>query len=244
MNLLKNKRSSKIISLLAISIGAFVIVLSFVSGRVFLEINSNPKNSNIGIIKTPSAEEKKADSIINEAIKTQLERYPTDKEEEFAISDLGSSQNHWKDLGIENAKISGTEEKNLYLMTIKLIKAQSEYYSTKKEESLEKVKDLYLPKAFEQFKKDIKDESGQLGSQFYNKIEKIKFSKPRSYKDLPGRIGIITHIEFIDHYTNNYTPLFIFKNVNGEWKIEKQSEVVVRLAEEEDWLIKEIKDGK
>lgn len=193
------------------------------------------------------AEEKRVDAIVDEAIGMQLEHpyklYENLIKRDGDNSEMGSNETHWKNLGIEIPELSSADEKKLYLMIIESIKAQSEYYSTK-EESAEKVKDLYLPEMFTQYKKDIKDESVQFGSNFYDKIEKVRFSKPRAYKDLSDRIGIITHIEFIDHYTNNYTSLFIFKNVNGVWKIEKQSKIIVRLDFEESWLIKEIKDGK
>ncbi len=250
MNLLKNKRNFKIISLLTILISVFIIILFFVSNRIFPEINNSQQKLDNEITKTSGAEEKKVDTMINEDIKAQLDRNPTGKEEEFVTSSLGSSQNHWKDLGIENAKIPGAEEKNLYLMTVESVKAQLEYYSTKKEESLDKVKSLFLPEAFAQYKEYVKREadinSSKKGIQSYGKIETIEFSKPRSYKDLPDRVGIITSVKFvfIADNTNNLASLFIFKNVNGEWKIEKQDEIIVRLDATENILIKEIKDGK
>lgn len=233
-----NNKFIKIVSL----VGIIIITLAFISNKVFL----NNKTSNLPSGNTTpqisNVETKKVDAMINEAIKTQLDRTPTGKEDDFVFN-MGTTQEHWKNLGIENAKISGVEEKDLYLITIEIIKTQLEYYSTKKEESLNKVKNLYLPEEFEQYKKDA-GISFYIDSniQNYEKIKTIKFSKPRTYKDLPDRIGIITYINFVDEYTNNLTQLFIFKNINGEWKIEKQDEITIRVDIEENTLIQEIKD--
>ncbi len=225
---------------MAISLGIIAIILSYVSSK-FFPVN---KFSYLPISNTNSqmsnAEEKKVDAMINEAIKIQLSSPSKGKEDDFVFN-MGTTQDHWKNLGIENAKMSSAKEEKLYLITVELIKAQLEYYSANKDDVLEKVQDLYLPESFAQFKEYIKGESGERdarsGNQTYNKIKSIKFSKPRSYKDLPDRIGIITYVEFITADTNNLGQLFIFKNVNNKWKIEKQDKIIVRLDAEENVLI-------
>lgn len=246
----ENKKKIKIISLLLILIGILIIILFYVYSKVFPVYKFSGLSSGNTNSQISGSEEKKVDSMIDEAIKAQINRTPEGKEEEFILNKLGTTQEHWKDLGIANAKISGEEEKNLYLMTIESIKAQLEYYSTKKEESLDKVKSLFLPSAFAQYKEYVKQEAvlnnSKKGIQSYGKIETVEFSKPRVYKDLSGRVGIVTSIEFffIADNTNNLASLFVFKNINGEWKIEKQKEIIVRLDVEENMLIQKIKDGK
>lgn len=164
----------------------------------------------------------------------------------FIPVELRTTVEHQKALGVETAKISSTEEEKLDSMINESVKAQLEYYSTEKDESLEKVKNLYLTNEFEHYKEYAKINAGypEIKKQSYDKIEQIKFSKPVTYKVLPNRVGIINFIKFKDYYTNNLEQLFIFKNINGEWKIEKQREIVATPDVDEDILIQEIKNEK
>ncbi|MBU3925424.1 hypothetical protein KKB43_06875 [Patescibacteria group bacterium] len=166
----------------------------------------------------------------------------------FGNIEFRISGEHQKIYGIETAKISSEEEKNLNEKIKKSIKAQLEYYTTKNEESLEKVKNLYLPKAFEQYKEYVKlfstFQEAKSGNQSYDKIEKMKFSPPRIYKDLPDRIGMINFIKFNYRDNSEITQIFIFKNTNSDWKIEKQVEVNIQLGETEAGLIKQIIDSQ
>lgn len=244
----KNKKFVKIISLIAILIGTVIIISSYNSSKIF-PISKSP-NISVESVKPQiiDAEEKKVDAMIDELIKAQLERSSASKE---YVADhlVETTSNHWKNLGIKNAEISSAEEKKLYLMTVESIKAQLKYYSTEKDESLEKIKNLYLPEAFMQYKEYVKQEEVYLNdtekvNQSYNMLRTIEFSKPRAYKDLPDRIGIIADVKFIDYYTDNLYPFFIFKNINGEWKVEKQKERDIRSDLLEDMIIQEIRDGK
>ncbi|MDF1498257.1 MAG: hypothetical protein P1P85_02795 [Patescibacteria group bacterium] len=180
----------------------------------------------------------------------------------FVPIELRTTIEHEKTLGIETAKISYRKEKKLDLMIKESIKAQLEYYSTEKDENLEKVKDLYLPDGFEQYKEFTKEKVSSLKSFLnkdssynkivsetfsYNNIKTIKFSQPRTYKGLPDRIGIINYVNFINNpgaIDSVLSRIFIFKNINGEWKIEKQKEILIRTEWAEESLIQEIKDGK
>lgn len=178
----------------------------------------------------------------------------------FVPVELRTTLEHQKALGIETAKISGAEVKKLDSMINESVKAQLEYYSTEKDDSLDKVKDLYLPEAFEKYKGDAKtyatdnkeiqkyykDEKIKFGTgtQSYDKMGQVKFSSPRTYKGLPDRIGIMNLIMFKGGNINNLTQLFIFKNVNGEWKIEKQGEMNANPDVDEKISVQEVKDGK
>lgn len=166
----------------------------------------------------------------------------------FGNIEFRTSGKHQKKYGIETAKISSEKEKKLNSMIDESIKAQLEYYSTKKDESLEKVKNLYLPEAFEQYKEYVKlfstFQEAKSGNQSYDKIEKMKFSPPRIYRDLPNRIGMINFIKFNYRDNSEITQIFIFKNTNSDWKIEKQVEVNIQLGETEAGLINQIIDSQ
>jgi len=128
-----------------------------------------------------------------------------------------TSAEYQKTYDIETANISNEKEKKLNGIIEESIKVQLEYYSTEKDESLDKVKNLYLPEAFDKYKKYVKQQTitnkefraiaeNKLDIQSYDTIKIIKFSPPRTYKDLPNRIGMINHIEF----NNRFFPIFSF----------------------------------
>ncbi len=166
----------------------------------------------------------------------------------FGNEHFNTSAEHKKIYGIETAKISNEEKEKLNGIIEESIKAQMEYYSTKKVESLEKAKDLYLPEAFEQYKEYVKQEAGlydaESGNQAYDKIKTKKFSLPRIYKVLSDRIGIISVIRFTDEQTNSIIQISILRNNNGEWKIEKQSEIDFQTEWTESYLIDQIIDSQ
>ncbi len=206
MNPITNPKNIKIIFLVTISMGVFIIIIFLISSKIFPEF-------------------KFFDLL-------------------FVPVELRTTIEHQKALGIETASISYWQEKKLDSMINDSIKAQLEYYSTEKDESLEKIRNLYLPNGFEQYKEDVKfyanyPESKNLA---YDKIEQIKFSKPVIYKVLPGRIGIMNLVKFDN--VNPIEQVFIFKNINGEWKIEKQRKISANPNVDEDILVQEIKDGK
>lgn len=252
-----NQRNCKIF--VSVLIIATILVIFFIYSKVFY----TDKLSNSSDVKkdaqVSNAQEERIDSIIDSAIKIQLD-YPAKANEDIVNENgdsigLGTTPNHWKELGIDNAEISSEEERDLYQMVAEAVKAQLKYSASKKEESLEEVKNLYLSEEFEQYKRGIIDDGGYRASgtvyhiptdEYYyiGDIKTIRFSKPRIYGELPDRIGVLNDFEFSSQGVNNLVQIFIFKNVNGEWKIERQRETVTRLDLDEDSLIKEIKDGK
>ncbi|MDP3057164.1 MAG: hypothetical protein Q8N37_01405 [bacterium] len=176
----------------------------------------------------------------------------------LGVKVFNTSEKHNKSLGIETAKISEEEIKKFNGIIEKIIKAQEEYNSTKKEESLEKVKNLYLPGVFEAHKEESKRLITRYPLEVNDTIGTLKFSLPRIYKNLFDRIGIISLVDFsfsqeLDGWPGIILQVFIFKNVNGEWKIEKQQlrDVVIETENEqsgleatESRLIKQILDSQ
>lgn len=166
----------------------------------------------------------------------------------LAPIELQTTTEHEEALGVKTARISRAEKKELESMINKSVKTQLEYYSTEKEESLEKVKDLYLPSGYKEYKEYAERELAYFydtrsEKQSYEKMEQLKFSKPRTYRDLPGRIGVISFARFEGKYiNNNLDQIFIFKKIDGEWKIEEQTGVVVRNEWSEESLIQKIKN--
>jgi hypothetical protein len=164
----------------------------------------------------------------------------------FIPIELRTPLSHEKALGVETAKISSEEENKLYSMINESIKARLDYYSSEKEKELEKVRDLYLPEEFEKYKEDAKkglryfyDTRNE--KQSYEKIEDMKFSKPRVYKSLEDRIGVINLVRFESEYINNIYQILIFKKINGRWVIEQEKEIDFRLDNAEYNLIQKIK---
>jgi hypothetical protein len=252
-----NPRNNKVFMIISLVV-VVIVVLLLIFSNIFCAKKSSDLPVNNPNHQISSKEPDKVNSIIDQDIKTQLERpakINEDINEDEEIIGLGTTQHHWKDLGIENPKISSEEEKSLYLITVEAVKAQLEYSAVKNDKFLEEVINLYLPEEFERYKGAIKSTGGYRPDgatyqtykdeyQFYNEIKTIKFSKPRIYEGLPDRIGIINYVEFNDSKANRLTQIFILKNVNSEWKIEKQTELFGALSSEEDNLIGEIKDGK
>ncbi len=227
-----NKKIVKILKIVILSFSAIIVI--FIASVEFFPDNSyNGDQKNLGFIDKAAA---------------QLQRIGV-FDLVFGEMSFRTSKEHQETLGIQTAKISNAEKKKLNSMIDETVKAQLEYYSTRKEESLEKVKDLYLTKEFDEYKEDAKigadyfdDTKSEIQS--YDRIDKMKFSEPRTYKDLPDRIGVMNFVKFKGDYVNNLVRLFIFKNINGEWKIEKQREFFAPTDVEEDMLIQKIKDGK
>ncbi len=164
----------------------------------------------------------------------------------LGVKVFNTSAKHNEALGIETAKISEEETKKLNEIIEKVIRAQEEYNSTKKEESLDKVKDLYLPGVFETYREESKKLTTFYDRSITDTVETLKFSSPRTYKNLSDRIGIISLIEFsfsqnLDAWPRGILQVFIFKNINGEWKIEKQKNVAeLGLEKTESNLMKQI----
>lgn len=235
MNTITNPINNKFIQILKIiGLSLLIIMIIFIASVEFF-----PDNSFAGNPKDLSFLDKAAAKLKKIGVFDLI----------FGEINFRTSKEHQEALGIETAKISGAEEKKLDSMIDESIKAQLEYYSMENNESFEKVKNLYLPYGFEQYKEYVKREAGydddtRSKSQRYDKIEQVKFSKPRTYKVLPDRIGIMNLVKFKGEYINVLEQVFIFININGDWKIEKQREIATITNLDENMLIQEIKDRK
>lgn len=145
----------------------------------------------------------------------------------LGVKNFNTSTEHKKALGIKTANISEEERIKIIAVIKEVVKAQEEYNLSKKEESLDKVKNLYLPGIFEVHREEAKKLTTFYASDITDTVETLKFSSPRIYKDLPDRIGIINNIVFsfsqeADVWPRDILQIFIFKNTNKGWKIEKQ----------------------
>lgn len=170
-----------------------------------------------------------------------------------------TSREHMEKLGIENIKLSPEEEKTLHSIIEKAIKAGFRYYDTGEDKDIEPIKNIFLPEEYEIVKEDIKrtrvnrevweDENCKI----LIEIPETKFSQPRKYRDLENMIGIISDTdgplpEFLGGGCGGSLYfIFVFKQVNGNWKIVKMWPVSIRLEWSEEVVIekilREIKEG-
>lgn len=144
-------------------------------------------------------------------------------------------------IGLSLANLSVDEEKEIQEIIKKAFEGQWLYrYHYKNEDEMDElIRYLYLPEGYQQFKKEIKEKYKYIGREnslkgVSSSLEKMRFSKPRKYKDLDDRIGIIAGSEFGDvHY-------FLFKKVDNQWKIEKEKWPSVKYYFDETSIIKEL----
>lgn len=135
-----------------------------------------------------------------------------------------TSAEHREKFGIETTKLSSSDESRLHEIIKEIVNTEAQYYETRKEDDIEKVKDLFmLNERYEQFKEDVKVDSNSY-KRVNGKIRKIKFSNPRKYKGLDDRIGILSHTKFdisnSSASSDTLLQLYVFKRVDNEWKIE------------------------
>ncbi len=124
-------------------------------------------------------------------------------------------------MGLSLASLSANEEKEIQEIIRKAFEGQWLYrYCYKDEDEMDDlIENLYISKEYQQFKREIKEEykyisrENSLENISYS-LEKMRFSKPRKYKDLDDRIGIIAG--------NGNIHYFLFKKINDQWKIEKE----------------------
>jgi|GEM_PF-6515490 len=64
-------------------------------------------------------------------------------------------------------------------------------------------------------------------------ISKIEFSKPRKYKDLKNRIGIVTCVPSSDLDICFSDKIFIFKKRENVWEIERVEDVITKFEHDE-----------
>jgi hypothetical protein len=165
-----------------------------------------------------------------------------------------TSAEHREKFEIETAKLSSNDENKLHEMIKKIVKVETQYYETGKEDDFEQVKDLFiLDEEYNQFKEGARGEKDYY-KQFaetlgYGKIKKTKFSSPRKYEGLDGRIGIISYTKFnISNPSASPDTLlqfYIFKRVDNEWKIEKcLTDISIRIEWTEEGFVRQIKEVK
>lgn len=170
----------------------------------------------------------------------------------FGETSFRTSKEHQGDLGIETARLSKNDEDQLRSIINESNEVLLDYSLKMNDDDFKKVEDLYVPETFKNYKEYVKSRPGFMkGSgdegQIPDNVNKIAYSKPRTYKDLQDRMGVINNISFIDsngEQYNDLTQIFIFKKINNEWKIEKRREVIASTEVDEDILIQEIKDEK
>jgi hypothetical protein len=139
--------------------------------------------------------------------------------------------------GIKTINLLPAVEEYLHLMIKKVIEAGSGYYLKADDKEIEKVRSLFLEEEFENLKRKINEARRKEELSLIMEVKDCgiltqslgtKFSKPRKYKLLENRLGIMVYIPFKafnflkggcwDHHSF----LFIFKqDENKEWKIER-----------------------
>jgi len=139
--------------------------------------------------------------------------------------------------GIKIINLSPAVEENLHLMIKKVIEVGSSYYLKADDEEIEKVRDLFLEEEFENLKRKINEARGKEDLSLIKEVKDcgiltqslgMKFSKPRKYKLLENRLGIIVYFPFkAFNFLKGgcweyHSFLFVFKlSGSDEWKIER-----------------------
>ncbi len=179
-------------------------------------------------------------------------------EKPYEYDSSQTPKEHLERFGIEIIELPLKDERKLHSMIGKAIVAGFRYYETEKEEEFEKVKSFFLPEEYERMKENInrliKLEKIWKGIECKADTEfsKIKFSQIGRYKELENRIRISTSIllpfsspdVFGSGCSTGFGYIFIFKQVDNEWKIEKIRGIGPSPLEiEEQYIIQEIKEG-
>lgn len=134
-------------------------------------------------------------------------------------------------IGVSLASLPVSEEKEIQEIIKKALEGQLlyRYYYKNEGEMDELIENLYLSEKYQQFKKGLKEKYEYVSRENSLKeisysLKKIRFSKLRKYEDFNDRIGIIAKPEFGSTY------YFLFKKVNGQWKIEREILPDIRLC--------------
>ena len=145
----------------------------------------------------------------------------SEKQFSKCFNQIPESSDHGDVIGLSLAKLSTNEEKEIHEVVRRAFEGQHLYrYYYKNEKEMDKlIEYLYLSEGYQQFKREIKEEYEYVNREsslenILSSLEKMRFSKPRKYKDLDDRIGIIAG--------NGNIHYFLFKKVNDQWKIEKE----------------------
>ncbi len=147
-----------------------------------------------------------------------------------------TSNEHRQEFGIETARLSFKEKRELHSMIEQTIMAGFQYYDTGDEKEFKKIKDLFLIEEYERIKNSIKKmrdehkkrlDAGPYPCKIPSHIPNGKFSKPREYKDLENRIGIMVLHKMSapdilgGGCESDPLKIYIFKRIDNIWKIEK-----------------------
>ena len=155
------------------------------------------------------------------------------------FSPFWTSEEHIEKWGIEEIKLSSQEERKLHLMIEQVLSAGFDYDEKRNEVIFEPLKDMFFVETYNEFMQLINnfgyfelDKNAWLPCRSPSEI-KIKFSGPREYRDLENRVGMIVFVSFPESIflKNDYRCshgsryVFIFKQIDNKWKIEKMSSV-------------------
>lgn len=164
----------------------------------------------------------------------------------FQVDPFKTNEDYRQRLGVEITSIPFSDEENLHSMIKNVYKNGLDYFNARDDKNFKKIESYFLSEEYERIKQGIensKQECQKQKEQYKNEpsqwceetsdflLEKTKFSQPRKYRDLPERIGIMVLIPIVSpNYidvivggggTSSQYHIFIFKQANNEWKIEK-----------------------
>lgn len=158
----------------------------------------------------------------------------------FNVDPFYTSAEYRQKLGVEIINTPVANEENLHSMIKKVYENGLNYFKTGNDENLKKTESYFLPEEYNELKQNI--ENGRKECQYKKvnrdsslqceevsgfQLSETKFSVLRKYKDLPGRLGIIAiaPVNSVNHVSPPELGLgyniFIFKQKDNEWKIEK-----------------------
>lgn len=164
----------------------------------------------------------------------------------FQVDPFKTSEEYRQRLGVEIISAPLFYEENLHLMIKNVYKKGLDYFNTGDNRNFKETESYFLPEEYERIKQGIeksRQECQKQKEQYKNdslhwceegadfSLSEIKFSQPRKYRDLPERIGVmaivpVIYSNYIDVIiggggTSSQYHIFIFKQINNEWKIEK-----------------------
>ena len=175
------------------------------------------------------------------------ERYLKQSEQRFSecFNQIPENPDPEDVIGLSLADLSINEEKEVQEIIRKAFEGQYlyRYYYKNENEMDELIGDLYLSERYQQLKIEIKEKykyvnrENSLENISYS-LEKMRFSRPRKYKDLDDRIGIIGEPKF------NSAHYFLFKKIDNYWKIEKEIWHMKSCFLDETFVIQELLEQK
>lgn len=183
------------------------------------------------------------------------------KKQEFFYQIEQTSPND--DIGLTTVELFSVDKSEIEFIIQKVFDYQWNYFYDREEKLLDRqyIKDLYLPEGYQPVKEQLKNRlaenyndvgtQNQYGYRNYNSsdisrfFQETKFSKPRKYKNLDNRVGIMAG--FYDGKTyKSDIQYFLFRKMDNQWKIEKEVMpdlgYLYGLPDKEIAIIKELKN--